>query len=171
MTDLATRHSKNPFVENLMIPIGGKNISINTLGKDNNVLVNQNTGEITGTHVVARKRVDKESFVKVFANHMSYTFDLTKAGNKALRVVMWLMQRSSIDKDTVRLDKYGLEEFLEYYETEDLALSLPTFKRGIQELEKAKIIAKTKRLSVYYINPSCIFNGDRIAFTTLIESE
>ncbi|MFY0838350.1 hypothetical protein ACA371_28650, partial [Klebsiella pneumoniae] len=52
-----------------------------------------------------------------------------------------------------------------------LRLSLATMKRGINELEKAKIIAKTMRKSFYFINPNFLFNGDRVAFTTVIERE
>lgn len=50
-----------------------------------------------------------------------------------------------------------------------LKLSLATFKRGINELEKAQIVAKTIRQGRYFINPNFVFNGDRIAFTTMIE--
>ncbi len=46
---------------------------------------------------------------------------------------------------------------------------MATFKRGMNELEKAQIIAKTMRKGRYFINPNFMFNGDRIAFTTLIE--
>ena len=46
---------------------------------------------------------------------------------------------------------------------------MATFKRGINELEKASIIAKTLRKGRYYINPNFVFNGDRIDFTNLIE--
>ena len=50
-----------------------------------------------------------------------------------------------------------------------MRLSLATFKRGINELEKAQIVAKTIRQGRYFINPNFVFNGDRIAFTTVIE--
>lgn len=50
-----------------------------------------------------------------------------------------------------------------------LKLSLATFKRGINEMEKAQIVAKTMRQGRYFINPNFVFNGDRIAFTTVIE--
>ena len=52
---------------------------------------------------------------------------------------------------------------------DSLKLSYATLKRGINELEKAQIIAKTMRKGFYFINPNFVFNGDRIAFTTLIE--
>lgn len=181
MAHAKERHKTNPFVKDMVIPVGGKDVRISTLGRDNNILVNQTTGEVAGTHVVARKRVDKEKFVKTFADYMSFTFDLTKAGNKALRVVMWALKEQAIAKDVVVLDKFTHEDFLEHYgfgmddspsskkKNDKPALSYPTFTRGLAELEKAKIIAKSMRVGHYFINPQCMFNGDRVAFSTVIE--
>lgn len=168
MRKTTERHSVNPFLNDMVIPVGGKNIQISTLGKDNNILVNQTTGEHRGTHVIARKKVDKAKFVKTFADYMAFTFDLTRSGNKALRVVMWAVQEKALGRDVVTLDKYTLEEFLNEMSI-SAPFSYPTFARGVSELEKASIIAKCKRVGDYYINPQCLFNGDRIAFTTLIE--
>jgi len=39
------------------------------------------------------------------------------------------------------------------------------------DLENAQIIAKSIRPGSYFINPNFAFNGDRIAFTTLIETD
>ena len=50
-----------------------------------------------------------------------------------------------------------------------MRLSQTTFWRGLAELVKAHIIAKTMRQGRYFINPNFIFNGDRVAFTTVIE--
>ena len=47
--------------------------------------------------------------------------------------------------------------------------SIATFKRGLAELETAKLIAKTVRKGRYFVNPSFVFNGDRVAFSTVIE--
>ena len=171
MTIKSKRYETNPFTQNLSIPIGTKSIQISPLGQDNNILVNQNTGEINGTHVIARKRVDSDKFVKTFSDYMAFTFDLTRAGNKALRIVMWSMKEYSIGKDQVILDKHTLAEFLLAYKDSHppLNLSYPTFARGLSELEKASLIAKTIRVGWYFINPNCYFNGDRVAFTTVIE--
>ena len=179
MTLKTIRHTLNPFVENMLIPVGTKNVRISSLGKDANILVNHHTGEISGTHVVAHKKVDTGKFVKTFADYMAFTFDLTKAGNKALRIVMWAMKEQSIGKDIVLLDKYTYEAFLSAHGFSDMetkeskkpSLSYPTFTRGLAELERSKIIAKTVRIGFYFINPNCMFNGDRIAFTTLIERQ
>jgi hypothetical protein len=160
------RYKTNPFVANMVIPIGSKSVQI--LGKDSNVLINQSTGEVTGTHVIARKKADSSKFVKVYADYMQFTFDLTSAGNKALRVLMWAIKERGIGKDRIDMDKMTLSEFIE--ET-GLEMSVATFHRGVSDLEKAKIIAKTLKLGRYFINPGVMFNGDRIAFTTLIERE
>jgi DNA-binding GntR family transcriptional regulator len=50
-----------------------------------------------------------------------------------------------------------------------IQISEATFRRGISELENAQIIAKTLRQGVFFINPNFVFNGDRVAFTTVIE--
>lgn len=173
MTTKTVRYEVNPFLKDMIISVGSKNVQISTMGKDSNVLINQSTGEVTGTHVVARKKVDTEKFVKTFADYMAFTFDLTRAGNKALKVVMWSVKETAICKDKVILDKYTLEDFLNTHKDKEppLKLSYPTFSRGLAELEKAKIIAKTVRAGSYFINPDCIFNGDRVAFTTIIEKQ
>ncbi len=163
------RHKTNPFAENMLIPVGKKNIQITALGEGSNILVNQSTGEVTGTHVVAHKKVDKEKFVKTFADYMAFTFELSKSGNKTLRVVMWAMKEYANGKDVVNLDKYTLEEFTVAHK--DLVISYSVFARGLGELVKAKIIAKAMRAGQYYINPNCMFNGDRVAFSTVLERD
>jgi len=165
------RYPSNPFTDGLSLSLATKNIRITRAGVDDNILINQKTGEVASTHVVAQRRVDSEKFVKTFADYMSFTFELTKAGNKALRVVMWGIQEQSINSDTIVLDEFTRTEFLKEHDIEFNALSYPTYARGLRELCKAKIIAKTLRKSFYYINPSVLFNGDRVVFSTILEKK
>ena len=142
------------------------------MGKDDNVLINNSTGEHMGTQVVTYKRVDKEKFVKLFASNIALTFDLTSAGIKAFNVLIWTVQVNSLQKDQVELDSLTLEDFIECQDNKaNLRLSYATFKRGLRELESAKIIAKTMRKGKYFINPNFVFNGDRIAFATVLEKD
>ena len=165
------RYDKNPFTENMDIPVSTKSVHLSRLGKDDNVLVNQSTGEVLGTHVTTYRKVDSAQFVKLFTSNIALTFELKAAGIKALNVVMWEVQNRGLNKDLIPLDKWTLEDFLESHSDREppIQLSLPTFWRGLADLERAQIIAKSLRQGVYYINPNFIFNGDRIAFTTLIE--
>lgn len=162
------RYKENPFLEGMTIPTKGKQVKLSKLGKDDNVLLNTETGEHLGTHVTTYRQVDGEQFIKLFTANIALTFDLSAAGIKAFNVLMWVVQNTAISRDQVVLDSLMLEDFLNE-QRKPLKLSLATFKRGLNELEKAQIIAKTMRKSFYFINPNFVFNGDRIAFTTLIE--
>ncbi|MDM3766463.1 hypothetical protein O9456_21365, partial [Proteus mirabilis] len=58
------RYEENPFIEDMIVPIKNRNVQLSRLGRDQNILVNQSTGEIQGTHVTTYRRVDSEEFVK-----------------------------------------------------------------------------------------------------------
>ena len=83
LTKLAEIRNEPIFLELMTIPMKGKRIQVSRLGRDDNVLVNQNTGEKFGTHVTTFKRVDSEQFVKLFTANIGLTFDLSSAGIKA----------------------------------------------------------------------------------------
>lgn len=161
------RYKTNPFLTDLEIVVSSRKVTISPMGKDEHVLVNQATGEISGTSVITYKKVDSEEFVKLFSRNIALTFDLTSAGIKALNVLIWSVQNTAIEKDVVALDQLAFDDFMNV--NPDLKMTLRTFQRGLLELENSKIIAKTLRKGFYYINPNFVFNGDRIAFTTLIE--
>lgn len=165
------RYDHNPFTADMMLPISSKQVRLSVLGKEDNILVNQSTGEVHGTHVTTYKKVDAEQFVKLFTANIALTFELNAAGIKAFNVLIWAVQSRAIEKDLLPLDKFALDEFVETYKDREppIKLSIVTFRRGLSELENAHIIAKHIRKGWYYINPNFCFNGDRIAFTTLIE--
>lgn len=171
--ELSTRFKKNPFVGDLNVPVSTRQVKVSKLGQDNNVLVNQSTGEVHGTHVTTYKRVDAEKFVKLFTANIALTFNLKAAGIKAFNVLCWVVQNNAIEKDLVVLDTFSLADFIIAHGDRKpaLKLSISTFKRGLNELESSLIIAKNIRTGWYYINPNFVFNGDRIAFTTIIEKE
>lgn len=168
MRSESVRYAVNPFIKDMVLPVRGKNVQVSCLGKDNNILVNQDTGEILGTHVVTRKKVDTEQFVKLFTANIALVFDLGCAGIKAFNVLVWAVQCRCITRDIVAMDNFTREDFLDNQDKK-LALSKATFDRGIRELEQAGIIAKHEKPGQYFINPNFIFNGSRIAFTSLIE--
>lgn len=165
------RYKTNPFLEGMLIPIKGKQVRLSKLGRDDNILINQSTGEVLGTHVTTYKPVDSEQFVKLFTANIALTFDLKAPGIKAFSVLLWSLQNRALSKDEVPLDAILLEEFTEAHTDKEppLRLSQATFLRGLAEMVKAQIIAKTMRQGRYFINPSFIFNGDRVAFTTVLE--
>lgn len=170
--NLKLRHKTNPFIDGGMtVPVKSRQVRVSKLGADDNILINQNTGEIHGTHVTTYKKVDGEQFIKLFTANIGMTFELSSAGIKTFSVLLWTVQHKALERDQVLLDSYVLEDFLEEHKGNKppLKLSITTFKRGLNELERAQIIAKTIRQGIYFFNPNFVFNGDRIAFTTMIE--
>lgn len=167
------RYDHNPFTMNMDVPTASKNVRLSKIGRDSNVLVNQVTGEEQGTHVTTYRKVDSAQFVKIFTANIALTFELKSAGIKTFNILLWVMQNKAIEKDLLTLDKWVLSDFLEAHKDREtpIKLSLPTFWRGLAELEKNQIIAKHIRQGWYYINPNFCFNGDRIAFTTIIERD
>lgn len=155
----------------MVVPVKGKQIKLSKLGRDDNVLINQSTGEIHGTHITTYKKVDGEQFVKIFTTNIAMTFGFTAAGIKTFGVLLWAVQNNTLSKDEADLDNLMLASFLKCHTDKSLPLKLSpaTFRRGLSELETAQIIAKTLRKGRYFINPNFVFNGDRVAFTTLIE--
>jgi len=166
------RHRENPFLADMEISTRKRQVRVRALGKNGDTsILHHDTGELSGTQLITYKQVDDEEFVKLFAKNLALTFDLTAAGNKALFVLIWVVQYTAIEKDLVALDKYTHEDFIEAHADSEkpLMLSMTTFSRGLNELEKSKIIAKARKAGEYFINPAFVFNGDRIAFTRVIE--
>ncbi|WP_404880818.1 hypothetical protein, partial [Klebsiella pneumoniae] len=158
-------------LEGRVVTVKGQQVRLWRLGRDGKLMDNQSTGAVQCSHVTTYKRVDSEQFVKLFTANIGLTFELSSAGIKAFGVLVWSVQNSALSKDEVDLDTLVLEAFLQCQVSaskQPLRLSLATFKRGLNELEKAKIIAKTMRQGRYFINPNFVFNGDRIAFSPVI---
>ena len=163
------RFKENPFTANMVIPVRGQQVRISRFGQERNVLINQSTGEQFGTHVVTYKRVDSSQFVKLFTDNIALTFDLTSAGIKAFNVLLWAVQSNAKNADFINLCSLVLEELISVHPNKEF--SQRTFARGLTELVKNKIIANAYIPGFYFINPNFVFNGDRIAFTTLIEKK
>lgn len=161
------RHKTNPFLDSFEIEKGGKSVKVNRLGAQDDVLIMDSNGEVKGTHLATYKTVDKEKFVKLFSKNIGFIFDLRPAGVKALNILITEIQNRALEKDRLSLDQWTLDDW--NTNNSDRNVSPATFKRGLKELEDAKIIAKTLRKGDYFLNPNFVFNGDRIAFSTVIE--
>ena len=90
------RYAENPFIENMIVPVRNQQVKLSRLGKDDNILINQTTGEVQGTNVTTYKKVDADNFVKLFAANIAMTFDLNAAGIKVFNVLIWIVQNKAI---------------------------------------------------------------------------
>lgn len=84
--------------------------------------------------------------------------NLSNAGQKVFYLVYnELYGKGGKDKTEIQLAYEMLTE------TEKELFKRATFYKGIKELVKARFLAMSKLKGYYFINPSYIYNGDRIA--------
>lgn len=98
------------------------------------------------------KEVDSEKFVKIYAEGISRTTNLSKTGLSVLEMVLTLM-RESPGKDQVML-AYELVPGAQ-------CMSRRNFLRGLGELVANKLIYPCVLDGVFFIDVTCMFNGDR----------
>lgn len=117
----------------------------------------QDTGEIKGASIIYREEVEKNQFLKVYAEGIGALFKLKAAGQK----VFMIIYNQLIGKKGV-----GKTEIILSYELltpeEQLLMGKRSFNRGINECIKAGLIAQSYVQAIYFVNPACIFNGNRL---------
>lgn len=125
-------------------------------------LVNPTTGELAGVaaiHIVEER--DDAGFVKVFAEGVRAAFDLTRTAYRVFQAVLAIYQDTPM--------RGGYAEAVELFwfgdglNGQQLDMSEKTFQRGLKEL-LAKGFLAPKSASVFWVNPSLFFKGDRVAF-------
>ena len=153
------KYKENPFIKDVVehTQTGYKKIA----SKDNSALVvmNKETGELQGAAGIwYKEEVERNQFVKLYADGVSAILGLKSPGKKVFRLVFnQLYGIDGKDKTEIVLNYDMLSE------DEQKLLSRRTFERGITELIKADFIAETYLATYYFINPNYIFNGNRMA--------
>lgn len=153
----------------MALQVKNQKVRISRIGHNNDI--NKLIDEIQGAHVITYKPVGSQEFSEQLITDIALVFGLNLSGRKTFGMLLWMIQSLSNNQNLVELNKAAWRNFLDSHKKEELALSLPTFSRGLVELEKAKIIAKHLRKGWYFINPNFIFKDDRVAFTTVIHKK
>jgi len=102
------------------------------------------------------EEVDATKFVKLFVKGVKALKELTGAGTKVFEV-FYLRVQENIGKDQVYMAFAAVDQDL-------TPMSNPTYDRGMRELIEKGFIAATPMQGVYWLNPSFVWNGDRLAF-------
>lgn len=130
------------------------------LGDDHKGLViDGGTGEIIGRGaavVYEWEEVDKESFVKLFIGGIKKASGLSKTG-LAMFEAVYQQMRSRPNNDQVQMSKWVAEQYIK-------GLNERTYQRGLRELLEAGIIYRSPVEGVFFVDITCMFNGDRLAF-------
>jgi hypothetical protein len=159
------KYRKNPFIVDsdgqFRMEVATKNTKV-FRGGGNEAIVNLDTGELTGqTTFVSTKKVDKEQFVKLYLTQIKNLFDLSIT---AYKMVFYLTTLLKPNKDEVYLFVPDAMEFCQWS-------SKPRVYKAIKELIKYEIIAPSWKPNIYYINPSVLFNGDKLILITRYQKD
>ena len=84
-----------------------------------------------------------------FGDEVPDILSLKSSGKRALAVITWRIKTFEMGIDMLPMDSIMVEEFNTFHEK---TVPLPTFKKGLKELEAASVIAKAARRGQYYIN-------------------
>ncbi len=102
------------------------------------------------------EEVDSTKFVKLFVKGVKALKELTGAGTKLFEV-LYIRVQENIGKDQVMMAFAAVDQAL-------TPMSEATYTRGMRELIAKGFIAATPVQGVYWLNPSFVWNGDRLAF-------
>jgi hypothetical protein len=122
------------------------------------VMINKETGEIASdiAGFWQSEEVDSTQFVKLFVNGVKALKGLTQAGTKVFEVLYNEVQKN-ISVDLIYLSYSHVNQDL-------TPMSESTYTRGMRELIQKEFIAASESQGLYWLNPSFVWNGDRLAF-------
>lgn len=154
-------NTKSPFIKELLeIEVSSRRRIL--AGKSPNMIVNSDTGEVEGVQTFAvLEKVDKEQFTKVFRQGLMGMFGLSKAG---IKVFSFIASIAKPNKDEVIFEVDQCKEFTGYKTHQPIMT-------GLSELIQNNFIARSTKHYRYFINPSMFFNGSRVAFIKMYQSE
>jgi hypothetical protein len=125
-------------------------------------MVNSSTGEVVGVSAIHQvEERDDAEFVKVFAAGVSAAYDLNRTAQRVFQAVLQEYERTPMTRgfaDTVELFWFG-----DGLSGRDIGMSEKTFQRGLKELLEKGFLAP-KSSSLFWVNPSLFFKGDRVMF-------
>ncbi len=156
--DKYQKNNDNPFVTTeLLLDLHDKNVKVGTKRLDTNTqLIDKVTGEVKPmfSYTYTKQIIDSKKFTKMYTDNLGMIFGLSKGAQLVLRYIC----DSLIPKaDYVFINIEKCREYCEYKTRQSVYNSL-------EDLLKAEIIARTDDTYRYWINPSVLFNGDRMIF-------
>jgi hypothetical protein len=152
-------YDHNPFIDDMVgeLKIKRKTQILKASDNSNSVLLINNDGEHVGHSAFMRQlEVDEDKFAKIFISQLGALWDLKKT---SLRVLTYILATVKPNTDIVYFDWKDCMEFCKLKSTKSVF-------DGLLGLINSKIIARTNKGYVYYINPSIVFNGSRVTFMT-----
>lgn len=148
-----TLYDKNPF----MVEVFSRTRRV-TNKRGDMALISSETGEIQNNIAGfwEAKEVDSSKFVKLFVQGVKALKELTGAGTKVFEVLYFRVQEN-IGKDQIQMAFASVDQTV-------TPMSEATYSRGMREILEKGFIAATPVQGTFWLNPSFVWNGDRLAF-------
>lgn len=147
-------NSVNPFRDQLM-----KEVKLSTeravMGTKMMDFIDTDTGDVNTAEIRYmghEKVVDRTQFMKIYLSNLDVFFNFTRTAQKVLKYFIGVLKK---DRDEVTfnlaecIDASGLKGKSSVY-------------KGIAELLQKEVIAKGPNETTYFVNPSVMFNGNRL---------
>ena len=153
------KHKESPFLDELLeINIDKRKRLL--AGKNPNMIVNPDTGEVQGTQLLAVfEKVDREQFTKIYRKGITQMFNLSKSG---IKVFGYFTLIAKPNKGDVIFEMDSCKEYTGYKTDKPIM-------KGLSELIQNGFIARSKYYYKYFINPTMFFNGNRVAFIKMYQ--
>lgn len=155
-----TAYQHNPFKDELILQLGKKKIKSGGIGH----YVGEGGEVITTGAIYYDKVYDKETFVKVYSDKIRLIFELKRSTQKVLQFLIVELQKTP-NADSIYLPWFDAEH---YFSGESIKMGRTTFHRALHELLDKKFIAESTSPNRFWLNPSFIFNGNRMSFIETI---
>lgn len=143
----------NPFISGLYDVKTRSKVVVSKKGEMLDI-VDKETGEIQTKYFEALasvKKIDQTSFVKLYPT----SYDIFKTLSKSATMMLWYFLSNLGYGDTVALNVSKAKEFTGYESDKSIY-------SAISELKKANIITNHYRNSIYFVNPTLFYRGQRM---------
>jgi hypothetical protein len=153
---MVTKYKENPFIDKLMEelkPVKKRKFVLDSSKSIEHNIVTGSSGEIVGTtSLFTVVEIDPEPFVKMYKDSIKSFWGLTEASYKVLDYIKEVLIP---DKDEFYLYAPDVMEYTKYKQRRSI-------ESAVNQLISKEIIAKSIKPNMYFINPTVLFNGDRL---------
>ena len=148
-----TRHQTNPFLRDVVATLGDKRVAVSM--KANLAEIDNETGEYTRIPGQITKMIsaDREGFVKLYTAQIDAFFDLDRPGRVVLKYLIWMHQQEA--------NHHLFLLHIDQAREAGFDIGKTTWYDGLSSLIDKKIVAASKIVNMFFLNPAVFFNGDR----------
>lgn len=161
-------YTESPFMDELLTDSDTKIKKV--FGKaEKGALVQNPTADLesrdfkpAGTAFLYEKEVETNEFIKIFTRGIGKLFGLKASGRQVFTILLTQISGSK-NKNVDRVNLY----YPILPDAVKQEITYAVFNRGINDLIENNFIAMSTMPNVYFLNPTYVYNGDRLVIATV----